>query len=69
MKTFIVSPWDFEMTVHADIEPAEPMTRDHPGAPAAADIFKVFVGGIDVFEMLSPAQLTRIEEHVLRQVD
>jgi len=69
MKQYIVSPWDFEMDVRADVYPAEPMTADHPAAPPLADIFHVFVGGVDILEMLSKAQIERLEDHVLRTLD
>lgn len=68
MKTYIVSPWDFEMQIKADIDSGEPMTFDHPGAAPCCDIFHVYVGGVDILEMLSEAQMRRIEDHVLRQV-
>lgn len=68
MKTYTVSPWDFEMEVKADVDPGESMTFDHPGSPAMADIFHVYVGGVDILEMLSKEQVKRLEDHVLRQL-
>lgn len=69
MKTYIVNPWGFDLTVHADVYPGEPMTWDYPGAPPLADIFHVFVGGVDIAEMLSSAQFARLEDHILRAED
>ena len=69
MNTYTLAPWGFEMTVHADVFPGEMLTPDYPGAPPMADIFHVFVGGIDIAEMLNNAQFARLEDHILRAED
>ena len=68
MKTYTLDIWGFAMEVSADVDPGEPMTFDHPGAAPMADVIHVHVGGVDIVEMLSKAQIDRIEEHILRQV-
>jgi hypothetical protein len=34
-----------------------------------ADIFHVYVGGVDIAEMLNNAQFARLEDHILRAED
>ena len=45
------------------------MRQDEPGAPPMADVFHVFVGGIDIAEMLTAPQFARIEDALLRAED
>lgn len=64
-----VAPWGFPMSVHADIEPGKGATFDDPGYGPEVCISSVFVGGINVYEMLDNDQLTRIEESIIRALD
>jgi hypothetical protein len=69
MKTYTINPWGFELTVLADVYPGEMIEPDYPGAPPMADIFHVYVGGVDIAEMLTNAQFARLEDHILRAED
>jgi hypothetical protein len=69
VNRYTINPWGFEMTVHADVYPGEMLSWDEPGAPPMADVFHVFVGGIDIAEMLTAPQFARIEDALLRAED
>ena len=64
-----VSPWGFPMSVHADIEPGQGATFDDPGYGPEVCISSVFVGGINIVDMLDNAQLQRLEEAIIRELD
>jgi hypothetical protein len=65
----VVSPWGFDMHLSVELYPSEPQADDSPGWPACADIYEVRVGGINIYEMLTKAQLDRLEAAALRAED
>lgn len=64
-----VSPWGFPMSVHADIEPGKGATFEDPGYGPEICISSVFVGGINIVDMLDNSQLERIEFAVINELD
>jgi hypothetical protein len=64
-----VSPWGFEIEVHADIDRGEPRTWEHPGSEPYAVVERALVGGVDIYDMLATSQLLRLEESILRALD
>lgn len=68
----IVSPWDFEIEVNFDFDDGEPaiywpIEHAHPGVAPEAYLVDAKVGGISIYQMLSPEQIERIENDILRQ--
>lgn len=64
-----VSPWDFDIEVLAIVDHGEPATWDHPGWPLDCSLGAARIGGVNVYDMLTDAQLTRLEEAVMRACD
>jgi hypothetical protein len=67
--TYTVSPWGFPMEVTAETDIPEPQTYTDPGCGWFIGILKVWVGGIDIYEMLTDAQIERIEAAIERQLE
>ena len=72
--TATVTAWDIDFTCSYDYFPGEapvlwPADRAYPGEPAYTSIFDCFVGGVNVYEMLTEAQITRIEDAITEQVN
>lgn len=72
--TTIVTPYDFPMVVEYEYDEGEPSIfwpteRAHPGSPPNASLLSCKVGGVNVYDMLSPDQIERIEEAILSQLE
>jgi hypothetical protein len=67
--TYTVSPWDFPIEVTAETEIPEPQTYTHPGCGWSIVVVRACVGGIDIYEMLTNAQIERIESAIARQLE
>jgi hypothetical protein len=71
-RTAIVQVWGFPMEVSYEFEEGEapilgPNGFEHPGCPDNAVLLSCTVGGVDITEMLSNSQQTRIEDAILAQ--
>ena len=64
LDTNIVETWGFPMEVLADIEPPVRATFEDPGYGWTIVVVEARVGGIDIYEMLTPIQIERIEESI-----
>lgn len=64
-----VAPWGFTMSVHADIEPGKRATFEDPGYGPEVCVFAVFVGDINIVEMLDNEQIERIEFAIINELD
>ncbi len=69
--TAIVRPWGFDIHITFDYDEGEPpifspIDEAHPGADPYAVILKAQIGGVEVYEMLTSAQLNTLEDHALR---
>ena len=65
-----VSPYGFPMVCEFEFYEGEmaifwPTEFAHPGTPDSCQLLQAFVGGVDVYEMLSSEQIERIEETYL----
>ena len=71
MKTdiYTVSPWDFPIEVTAETETPEPATYTEPGCGWSIVVVRVCVGGINIYDMLTNAQIERIEAAIARQLE
>lgn len=70
--TTIVSPYEFPMQVEYEFDPGEPSIfwpteRAHPGSPPNAELLSCKVSGVDIYRMLSPDQIERVEDAILEQ--
>ena len=67
-----VSPYGFPMDCVFEFYEGEPAILwptelAHPGAPDCCQLLQAFVGGVDIYEMLSSDQIERIEETYLER--
>lgn len=73
LRELQISPYDVPMTVQVDFEPEEAPIyhgdNSHPGCAAVCSLAHAYVGGIEITEMLSAAQIERIEEAALRELE
>ena len=60
---------ELEVTVSGSYLPAERMTRDYPGSPAEVEDLLVYLGKINITEMLTKDQLDDIEEMLLEEFE
>lgn len=72
--TATVSPYDFDMVCGYEYDPGEPAIfwptdLAHPGSPPEVQLLSCFVGGVNIFDMLSNAQITRIEDCIVTQLE
>jgi len=72
-QTIEVQAYGIPMSVRCEYDPGEPMIwsgpQASPGYASAVIVEKVFIGGVDVFDMLNDKQLERIEEAVIRAIE
>ena len=68
-RTYIVSPWGFDMDVFAEVEPGSRPTFDDPGCAAYCVVESVRIGGVEVYRMLDNDQIERIEDAIIRSLD
>ena len=68
-----IQAYGIPMTVQCEYDPGESMIwsgpQAGPGYAPAAVIEQVFIGGINVYDMLNDKQLERIEEAVIRAIE
>lgn len=66
-----VNPFGFDMDVAYDYDAGElPILfgdNAHPGSAPMAEVMEVWVGGVDISDMLTEGQRARIEEEIIRQ--
>ena len=72
-RTIDIHAYDIPMSVRFDYEPGQApvLTGPHasPGYDPAVIVESVFIGGVNVYEMLSNEQLERIEDRILRALE
>jgi hypothetical protein len=65
--------WNADLTVDVvcvlDYRPEERGTRDEPGCLADATLCKAFVRDVDIYELLSAAQITSVEGAAIRHME
>ena len=64
----IITYCNIKMEVEYCYEEAEPQTYDYPGSPDSATIESVYVGDIDIYDMLTIEQLYDIEEIIINEI-
>ena len=52
-----------------DYTPEERGTRDEPGNLADATLRQAFVRDVDIYDLLSQKQITRVEEQAIREME
>lgn len=68
--TAVVDPYGFPMEVEYEYDPGEPCIfwpteLAHPGSPPTCQLLSCKVNGQDIYEMLKPEQIERIEDSIL----
>ena len=69
MNIATVNPYGFDMTCSYHYEPACGDGWNEPLYPESVSLTTCFVGDVDIYSMLSPNQIERIEDCLLRQVE
>jgi hypothetical protein len=64
----IITYCNIKMEVEYCYEEAEPQTYDYPGSPDSAAIESVYVGDVDIYDMLTTEQLYDIEGIILNEI-
>lgn len=64
MSTTEISYMDIDLTVDYDFEAGEPATRWEPGCADEAIITSVFVGDVDITNIIGADHLDRIAERI-----
>jgi hypothetical protein len=72
--SMIVAPWDFSIRAVYEYDEGEapiwsPLERAHPGTPPNAQLLEAWVGGVDIYEMLRPEQIERLEDAILESTE
>lgn len=73
-QTATVSPYGFDMECEYEYDEGEapilwPTEIAHPGTPPNAELLACRVGGVDLMDMLSSAQVARVEDAILEQLE
>jgi hypothetical protein len=69
ISTYTVQPWGFPIDVTADVEEPSAATLTDPSFGWTIVVVRACVGGIDIYEMLTNAQIERIEECIERVLE
>jgi len=64
----IITYCNISMLVEYCYEEAEPQTYDYPGSPDSATIESVYVGDVDIYDMLTTEQIYDIEGIILNEI-
>jgi hypothetical protein len=72
-RTAVVDVYGFPMECEYEYDEGEapifwPTEAAHPGCPPNAELLACRVGGVDIYEMLKPGQIERIEDAILEQL-
>jgi hypothetical protein len=70
----VVETYGFPMEVTYEYDEGEPTIwwpteLAHPGSPPNVQLLTCKVGGQDIYDMLTPEQVTRIEDSILDQLE
>lgn len=73
-QTATVEPYGFPMVCEYEWDEGEspifwPTDAAHPGAPPNASLLSCKVMGVDIYDMLKPEQIERIEEAIIEQTE
>lgn len=58
---------EFDVTVHAYLEPEEPRSWDSPGHPAQAEVWSVIRDGQEIVDTLSEEEIETLEERAFQE--
>ena len=73
-RTVTVAPYGFDMECGVEYDEGElpiysPHEIAHPGTPPNAVLLSCKVNGVDLMDMLSSAQVARVEDAILEQLE
>jgi len=62
-----VKLYDILLWVEYDFTDGEDQSYDYVGSPPTVDLYAIYVGGVDIYDIFSSDQLEHIESEIIKQ--